>query len=76
MRDLSMYNEKVNAITAVNGARGSEPCKNMCALANIFIAEIREDNDNAVGSEVIRNQGKIEAFKMMIDAIAVGIPIK
>ena len=74
MQNKVRESDKLQAIVVLNGSRGTDPCQQMVALAQIFIDETREYNDTAQGNEIFLNQGRIDAFKQMISAITVGIP--
>lgn len=51
--------------------------QNVILLIQVMIDEYRVANDDAEGSEIIRNQGKIIALKNVYDYILKGIiPIK
>ena len=71
---LEKQKVKADVITALHGFRGTDQCQLMSRLAIMWLEDAREENDNAQGNEVLQNQGKITAFKMMIDAITIGVP--
>jgi hypothetical protein len=43
-------------------------------FAELCIEDLRKMNDEATAEELPRNQGRIDAFKVIIDAIDEGIP--
>lgn len=74
MRDIERERVFTEVIGSLFNARGSEQCKMMVCLCKLFITETREFNDNAQEREIAKNQGKIEAYKSIIEVITEGIP--
>ena len=48
--------------------------KNTVSLIDVLIEEYRVNNDDAEGTEIVHNQGKITALKVVRDYILKGIP--
>jgi hypothetical protein len=71
---LEHQKEKTDLVVKLNGSRGAEPCQVMVKLLNFLLEETREDNDIAQGNEILMNQGKITAYKTLLNAITVGYP--
>lgn len=75
MNEREFRAAKVEAMAAVYNERLTEGCKAVVNLAVMFITETRVSNDYCQGNEFLQNQGKIAAFKQIIEAITQTTPI-
>lgn len=74
--ELKKISPKSAAIEAIFAERSSPAGAAMLEFAIQSIDGFRKDNDHAQGDEVLRNQGRIDAFKTMLGALTVGLPIQ
>jgi hypothetical protein len=66
--------EKSDVINAIFEQRSSPGIVSLTKLLTILIHEIREDNDSVDAPNLPRNQGKIDAYKSLLDYISKGVP--
>lgn len=65
--------EKVDLIAQIHDSRGERGLHLISDLLVIMIQETRELNDTAALDEVPQNQGRISAFRDLLDYIGNGI---
>ena len=68
--------EKVEAIVKIFENNACELAHYLIILIDILIEEHRVANDDADGSELVRNQGKITALKDLRNYVLKGVPPK
>lgn len=66
--------EKSRLIAELNQVKTEQGVRMISQLLNLLIQETRESNDSAGYKAVLINQGKIEAYKTIIDDINRGLP--
>lgn len=72
---MLIQQEKVELIGRLYNSRQDPVGKDLLALLDIEIDEVRADNDTAEGMTIFRNQGKIEGYKELKDIIIKGLPV-
>lgn len=66
--------EIARVVGELHEARNGRDVRNLVFLCNSIIQETREDNDTAGRIRTLRNQGKINGFRELLDSIENGNP--
>ena len=66
--------KKIALIAEISSNNTLQVVRNMIELINALIEEARAENDEADGPSMMRNQGKIKAYKTLLDYIVKGVP--
>jgi hypothetical protein len=76
MVEMSDIREKkvkqVDLLTNLYMLRSTDAMRAVSDFCNFMIDELRQENDTVAHDRLDNNQGKIEAFKMIVDAINTG----
>lgn len=76
MVEMSDVREKkvkqVDLLTNLYMLRSTDAMRAVSDFCNFMIDELRQENDTVAHDRLDNNQGKIEAFKMIVDAINTG----
>lgn len=76
MVEMSDIREKkvkqVDLLTNLYMLRSTDAMRAVSDFCNFMIDELRQENDTVAHDRLDNNQGKIEAFKMIVDAINSG----
>lgn len=76
MTDMSEIREKkvrqVDLLTNLYVLRSTDAMRAVSDFCNFMINDLRQENDTVAHDRLESNQGKIEAFKMIVDAINSG----
>jgi hypothetical protein len=70
------FSKRHEYIALINQLRGTEPLQLMVKFLQLLIDETRAENDYVAKESVMHNQGKIHAYKDILEAIENGIQRK